>query len=111
MFSDASDRMPRNVRMAKDTTTMTSFVATGSLPPWGRRAVDVLTVSFFDFRYPDAAGCVADGLRPRDRAGRRLGYRRSASSCISANARRSVRTVMSHSRAVPADCPLGSLSR
>jgi len=66
---------------------------------------------FLDFRYPDAAGCAADGLRPRDRAGRQLGYRRSASSCISANARRSVRTVMSHSRAVPADCPLGSLSR
>ncbi|OKY90262.1 MAG: hypothetical protein BHV59_00855 [Bifidobacterium sp. 56_9_plus] len=28
---------------------------------------------FLDFRYPDAAGCAADGLRPRDRAGRRLG--------------------------------------
>lgn len=46
MFSDVSDRMPRNVRMAKDTTTVTSFVETGSLPPWGRRAVDVLIVSF-----------------------------------------------------------------
>lgn len=105
MFSDASDRMPRNVRMAKDTTTMTSFVATGSLPPWGRRRLMCSLCPFLDFRYPDAAGCAADGLRPRDRDGRQLGYRRSASSCISANARRSVRTVMSHSRAVPADCP------
>lgn len=35
MFSDVSDRMPRKVRIASETTAMTSLLETGCLPPLG----------------------------------------------------------------------------